>query len=434
MKKTKVKLIFGLALFLVVFFTGVNILASYFTIKKTIEESIAVHNVERAKSIAASMDIELYKKFLENPVKGKEYNALKEYFDDVREKIGVLHLYSLAVDNPRISRVMVAGMPNSENVEIGLVCTVPEKQVAQAYKGEAFYTSVINDPVFGQYLTVGTPIIDNQKEIIGFLAIDISTEALNHISENVLKNNSHMLIFNGLFVVVLLLSFLIIEKWYQRELKKEVGETEVTYQSEFRSLISSVQSLRHDFSNHIQVIHGLLKLGNQEKALEYLAHLFKEVHAIENINLNVNNPGLSVLMETKKLTAENHTIEIEFDISNDSFSNIKSTDLIKILSNLIDNAIEATIELPEPDRRIKVACKVSNSQYLFEVKNTGPAMNEKVIENIFERGFSTKKEKAGKIRGQGLFIVKEIVKRYDGQINFHVMDREIVVTCNIPKS
>ncbi|KMY52083.1 sensor histidine kinase [Peribacillus loiseleuriae] len=433
MKKTKIKLIFGLAIFLVVFFTGVNILASYFTIKKTTEESIAVHNIETAKSIAASMDIDLYKKFLENPVKGKEYRAIHKYFNDARDKTGALHLYSLAIDNPRISKVMIAGMPMAKNVEIGMVCTVPEKQVKQAYYGKTFYTGIINDPVYGQYLTVGAPIIDNKEEIIGFLAIDISTEALNHIGDNVIKNNLYMLIFNGLFVVVLLFSFFIIEKWYQRELKKEVGETEVTYQSEFRSLISSVQSLRHDFSNHIQVIHGLLKLGNHEQALEYLTYLFKEVHAIENINLNVNNPGLSVLMETKKLTAENHMVEIEFDISDDSFSKIKSTDLIKILSNLVDNAIEATIELPEPDRRIKVACNVSNSQYIFEVTNTGLVMNEKVIENVFERGFSTKKEKAGKIRGQGLFIVKEIVKRYDGHIKFHVTDREIVVTCNIPK-
>ncbi|MBA9028013.1 sensor histidine kinase [Peribacillus huizhouensis] len=434
MKKTKIKLIFGLALFLVIFFTGVNILASYLTIKKTIEESIAVHNVETAKSIAASMDIELYKKFLENPVKGKEYHAINEYFNDAKEKIGALHLYSLAVDNPKVSRVMVPGMLKSDNIEIGLECTVPEKQVSLAYEGETYYTGVINDPVYGQYLSVGVPIIDNQNEIIGFLGIDISTQVLNNIGDDVIKNNSYMLIFNGLFVVVLLLSFLIIEKWYQKELKKEVGETEVTYQSEFRSLISSVQSLRHDFSNHIQVIHGLLKLGNHEQALEYLTYLFKEVHAIENIKLNVNNPGLSVLIETKRITANNHSIEIAFDICDDSFSKIKSTDLIKIMSNLIDNAIEATIELPESDRRIKVACKVSNSQYFFEVTNTGHDVDEKVIDNIFERGFSTKKEKAGKIRGQGLFIVKEIVKRYDGQIKFHVLDREIVVTCNIPKS
>ena len=434
MKKTKVKLIFGLTLFLIVFFTGLNILASYFTIKKTIEESIAILNVEKVKSIAASMDIELYKKFLENPIKGIEYDTINEFFMDTKEKIGALHLYSLAIDNPRISRVMVPGMPKSENVEIGMVCTVPEKQVSQAYEGKTFYTGVIDDPVYGQYLSVGAPIIDNQNEIIGFLGIDISTEAHNHIGDHVLKSNSYMLIFNGLFVVILLLSFFIIEKWYQRELRKEVGETEVTYQSEFRSLISSVQSLRHDFSNHIQVIHGLLKLGNHGQALEYITSLFKEVHAIENIKLNVNNPGLSVLLETKKLTAENHTIDIKFDISDDSFSKIKSTDMIKVLSNLIDNAIEATIELPEPDRRISVACKVSNSQYLLEVSNTGLAVNEKIKENIFERGFSTKKEKAGKIRGQGLFIVKEIVNRYDGQIIFDVADSNIVVTCHIPKS
>ncbi|WP_308302327.1 GHKL domain-containing protein [Bacillus sp. V5-8f] len=42
----------------------------------------------------------------------------------------------------------------------------------------------------------------------------------------------------------------------------------------------------------------------------------------------------------------------------DSFNTIKTTDLIKLLSNLIDNAIEATIALPEQERKMNIVCKV----------------------------------------------------------------------------
>lgn len=59
------------------------------------------------------------------------------------------------------------------------------------------------------------------------------------------------------------------------------------------------------------------------------------------MQLNIDHPGLSILLQTKKLTAQNHNIDMEFTIAENAFPNIKTTDLIKILSNLIDNAIEA---------------------------------------------------------------------------------------------
>ena len=73
----------------------------------------------------------------------------------------------------------------------------------------------------------------------------------------------------------------------------------------------------------------------------------KEVQAIESLKLNIDHPGLSILLQTKKLAAQNYHIDMDFTISNDAFDKIKTTDLIIILSNLIDNAIDATIELPE---------------------------------------------------------------------------------------
>ena len=50
------------------------------------------------------------------------------------------------------------------------------------------------------------------------------------------------------------------QKWYQKEVVKEIEDTEDTYQAEIRTLISSVQSLRHDYINHIQVLHGTAEI------------------------------------------------------------------------------------------------------------------------------------------------------------------------------
>ena len=54
-------------------------------------------------------------------------------------------------------------------------------------------------------------------------------------------------------------------------------------------------------------------------------------------------------------------------------------------------------------------------------------------EHIFKQGYSTKKAEQGKIRGQGLFIVKEVVNRYNGKISIDsTNDLETTAIVEIP--
>lgn len=426
----KFKQIFILSIILLLLFISINIYTSYSKINRTVEESIANQSLQAAKSIASSMDIEGYKRFLDNPGKSQEYWEIRKYLNDAREKIGVLHVYTLAVDNPKVSKAMIVGMPEElDNYPIGEICTVPGKQVKRAYEGKTYVTSVLTDLKYGDYLSVGAPIKDKEGNIIGYLGIDISVDVLDDIGGKILKNSVWLLIFNGLFVLIVSASFFIIQRWYHREVAKEMRDTEDIYHSEVTSVISSAQSLRHDFLNHIQVMHGLLKLGHHETALKYITSLFKEANSIESINLNIENPGLSVLLQTKKFSAQNYNIDIDFNVSNNSFEAVKTVDLIKILSNLIDNAIEATLELPEDERKLSIECKAEPNKYLFKIENTGQKIKDK--ERIFNRGYSTK-ERGKKERGQGLYIVRNVIHLYGGQISIDSSENKTTIIVLIP--
>lgn len=401
--------------------------------KKTVEESIANQSLEAAITIASSIDVEAYQQFLENPQKNDYYWALRSYLNDARVKLGALFVYTLEVDNPKVSTAMIIGLPGelTEGFDIGEVCTVPEQQVQKAYEGETYVTGVIQDSTHGAYLSVGAPVKDETGEIIAYLGIDISADTLNGIKGKVIEDNLLIFIFNGVLILIVIGSFYFLQRWYQKEVAKEVGATEDTYQAEIKTLITSVSSLRHDFTNHIQVLHGLLQLDKPEQAKQYLYSLSKEVQAIKALKLNIDHPGLSILLQTKKLTAQNHNIDMDFTISQDTFDKIKTTDLIKILSNLIDNAIDAANELPEDQRKITICCKADDTQYEFKVTNTGPNIVE--AGHIFKQGFSTKKPGNGKIRGQGLFIVNEIVNKYNGQISIDSTKHlETTAIVNIP--
>ena len=435
MKSHKVKIIFVLSIVLLLFFSALNVYTSYLRMKNTVEESIANQSLEAAKSIAASIDVKTYQKFLDKPEKNEYFREIEIYLSDAREKLGSLYVYTLEVDNPKVSKQMILGHSGKneslDNYPIGYPCTVPEEQVKKAYEGETYITEVLKDPGYGDYLSVGAPIKNDEGKILGYLGIDTSADTINQIKGAALERNILVLIFNGMFIFIVIGTFLFMQRWYQREVTKEVGHTEDTYQTEIKTLITSVSSLRHDFSNHILVLHGLLKIGESDKALQYATSLFKEVKAIESLKVDIDHPGLSILLQTKKITAQNHRINMDIAISPDSFEQIKTTDLIIILSNLIDNAMDATIELPESERKILIECTANHSLYRFKVTNTGPEVGEK--EQIFIQGYSTKDEEQGKMRGQGLFIVKEVVNKYNGKISIQSsMELETTAIVEIP--
>lgn len=90
-------------------------------------------------------------------------------------------------------------------------------------------------------------------------------------------------------------------------------------------------------------------------------------------------------------------------------------DLVRILANLIDNAITASLRSDETEKTPKptVTVQVSENacQYLFEVRNNGAGIPEENRERIFSAGFSTKKESG---HGMGLYIVKQLLQKYHG--------------------
>lgn len=419
MRSHKLKIILILSACLILFFSALNVYTSYVRMKNTIEESVAKQSLEAAKSIASSLDVELYQKFLDNPEKNEHFREIQIYLSDARDKLGSLFVYTLEIDNPKVSKMMIIGhsgkVASLMDYSIGDPCTVPAEQVKQAYEGKTYVTGVLKDPVYGDYLSVGAPIKDRDGKVLGYLGIDTSADTINQIKGAALKRNTLMLVFNGVIIFIVIGSFLFMQRWYQREVKKEVGHTEDTYQTEIKTLITSVSSLRHDFSNHILVLHGLLKMGHSDKALQYATSLFEEVKTIESLKIDKDYPGLSILLQTKKIAAQNHRITLDIAISGVSFERIKTTDLIIVLSNLIDNAMDATLALPEAERKIMIECIANDTHYLFKITNTGPKISKK--EQIFKQGYSTKNEEKGKVRGQGLFIVKEVVNKYDGKIS-----------------
>lgn len=94
------------------------------------------------------------------------------------------------------------------------------------------------------------------------------------------------------------------------------------------------------------------------------------------------------------------------------YANLDKTQLIRIVTNLIKNAIQATKGIDLPKIEVKVSSK--DEKVVIEVKDNGKGINEEVKDLIFEPKFTTKTSGMG----LGLPMIKNIIEAYEGSINF----------------
>jgi two-component system CitB family sensor kinase len=111
---------------------------------------------------------------------------------------------------------------------------------------------------------------------------------------------------------------------------------------------------------------------------------------------------------------------VEFSLTGDSSVgrvDIDSRDLVTLVGNLVDNAIEAALAAPPP-RRVTVTVRADENGFLARVRDTGAGLDPAHLEDAFTRGWSTKDAPEGTTaRGLGLALVQQVAARHDGTID-----------------
>ncbi len=205
-------------------------------------------------------------------------------------------------------------------------------------------------------------------------------------------------------------------------IKKET-ELELVKQSmkNTEELLSLIRSHRHDYLVHIQAINSLLYLKEYDELSEYIKGISKEYRFTSEI-IRLGNPTLTALINTKKKIIEEKGILFHVKCkSKVSILDMNSWDLSSLISNLIENAMEASM-IAEGDRWIKFTVDYCNNNYIFEIENTGH-IREDIFEDILKPGVSSKNSVG---RGYGLFIAKNIVNNYNGNISFQNTEQNSV--------
>jgi len=172
-----------------------------------------------------------------------------------------------------------------------------------------------------------------------------------------------------------------------------------------------LRAQRHDFINHLQVVHSLIQLQEYDDAAKYIANTYEDIRQVGEL-LKTANPAVNGLLAAKKQKASENSINLEFHITaRIERAPIPDWELCRVLSNLLDNAIYAAAELAGS---VHVTLREDIHSIYFSIENSGNIDNA-VINKIFEPGITTKGEKG---TGMGLYIVKETIEKYNGQVTY----------------
>lgn len=171
-----------------------------------------------------------------------------------------------------------------------------------------------------------------------------------------------------------------------------------------RLLYESQQKKVHDFRSHINVLSRLSKEQNYTELQNYLA-LISSQQSDRLLLVNTCHPILNALFNTKASEAESYGIDICFNVNDLSKIPFDAVDMVVLLSNLIDNAIEACQKY-QGERIIQITA-LSDKAFLFSIRNT--TLPVKIFNNTIATTKSTPE-----MHGFGLSNIKYILDKYNG--------------------
>ncbi|MCM1523599.1 MAG: ATP-binding protein [Ruminococcus sp.] len=184
-----------------------------------------------------------------------------------------------------------------------------------------------------------------------------------------------------------------------------------------RFMVESMRANNHDFINKLHVILGLIQMGDTVKASEYITNITAiQQKVVNNIVKNIEDPSVAALLIGKYARASELNIKFALESGSRLFRSdiiLPSADLVTIIGNLLDNAMDSVNEKASPPKELTVGIFTSPHAMIINVDDTGMGISEEDIDSIYKNGFSTK----GENRGTGLYIVRSIVNKYNGTIS-----------------
>ncbi len=239
-------------------------------------------------------------------------------------------------------------------------------------------------------------------------------------------------VFSYIAISLLIINLFIywfIKQESQRAFEAQKNEIEIQHAQGIVQLYDQITKERdilgkreHEFKNTISVLQGLIANKQYDK--------MKEIRDVQNTelinNTNVFETGnrlINTILNTKYAEARRKSITFRFVINDLSPLKMEDRDCIVIISNILNNAMEATEMCPVDMRSLSVKAVIEDGQFIFACRNTflydpTPDMHSSKHDII--------------VHGYGINNVKEAVDRNNGTCFFEREEKEFIAVVMIP--
>ena len=210
---------------------------------------------------------------------------------------------------------------------------------------------------------------------------------------------------------------------YQLREMKSNADSIREQDEEIKGLHESMRSIKHDMKNHLMVILSYLNDEDPEEAKKYISQILNKLNAVHSY-IETGNSLMNHILNEKLSLARDMGIDIKAEVENLEFSKMESVDFSALLTNMLDNAIEAELEAPSSE--IRVAISRRREYETIVVKNR---IGSSVLESNPNLE-TTKEDKAE--HGKGVAHIRQITEKYSGMCDFYEEDGFFVACAFIP--
>lgn len=176
-----------------------------------------------------------------------------------------------------------------------------------------------------------------------------------------------------------------------------------------RKYINNTRKIKHDMKNHMYAIRNMAKNNMSKDIITYTNDILGKIEG-EKVYINTGNYLIDGILNVKFEEIKNQGIDFKYDVKIPEGIKLPEFEVITILGNLLDNAIEGVKSIKD-NRYIEVFISYKDSNLLIKIVNTFDGL---VIKD--NKGFVSRKEEKN-YHGIGLENVREQVEKSNGYMN-----------------
>jgi two-component system CitB family sensor kinase len=198
-----------------------------------------------------------------------------------------------------------------------------------------------------------------------------------------------------------------------------------------RGMADALRAQAHESANELHTVVGLVELGRYEDAVAFATRRIGVTQdEVDLVQQRIGDPALAALLLAKAAACRERGVQLVLDPDSHLPADVvPSEDLVTIVGNLIDNALDALAD--GAGGRIDVRLAAEGDRVRLEVRDDGPGIPTEALEHVFEAGWTTKPGTATGRRGLGLALVCTAAGRLGGRVDA-ANDGGAVLTVEVP--